>query len=160
MHVVHIRSLQRLLTVRMEIVKEFTLNLKMVADKTAYAPGSDITYTFPVALICPPEVSENDCNIDHCTDANFILDPNLENIRKNVPDIVEDEQNYAYLDAICLITKYIVTDANLAMWYGVGTDVLWLPAFYNGDENNYDEKFTIIGRIKDISCRDYYHKHR
>lgn len=110
-----------------------SFDIKMVADKTTYQPGDDISYKIWA------DVSGGD--IDHCAGDTFILDPNIESISTSMPPL----SLYP-----CSISGNTIGCSDpgvmMGLWFLGDPYHNWLP--------NYDNSgtrfgaFTISGKIK------------
>ncbi len=121
----------------------YTFDVKMIADKTSYTPGSEITYIFPVDLACPADAPR--CEIDHCTGGIFTLDPHIEAITQNMND--DRYSGYPY----CSINGNLVSCEDnrfMGMWFGIGTLFGRLPVLH-GSSGEFLEDFSIRGKIKE-----------
>ena len=123
----------------------YIFDVKMIADKTSYTPGSEITYIFPVDLACPADAPR--CEIDHCTGGIFTLDPHIEAITQNMND--DRYSGYPY----CSIDGNLVSCEDnrfMGMWFGIGTIFSRLPVTH-GSIGDFLEDFSIRGKIKDTT---------
>jgi hypothetical protein len=115
------------------------LEIRMIADKAVYTPGETITYK-----IWSDVSAESGAAVDHCAQATFVIDPNIE--IKSLNFVPPGGVSGDHCD---IIGNSILCDGSIdrILWF-MGTSYHDFLKSYDGPANTRGSDFSITGQIK------------